>query len=53
MKVLYTQRDGSKIVLDKQNGEEITAHIVRPDGTEFPPKQLDALLARGYWEVAE
>jgi hypothetical protein len=53
MKILYTQADGSKLVFDKKEGDQVIGHIVSPNGTEFSPRPIEQILARGYWEAVD
>ena len=47
--ILYKRKSGSTIRYASGEGESIRAYIVGPDGEEYEEKNLDALLARGYW----
>lgn len=53
MQVLYTQADGSKLVYEKEIDGIPYGYVVRPDGKKFGTYQVESILARGYWEVAE
>jgi hypothetical protein len=52
--IIYKRDSGSKIVLDKIEGEGfrqiIYAHIVDENNVIYPSNVLDNLLSHGYWE---
>ena len=47
---LYSNFDGSCIVFDFLDGNNIYARIVSSDGTESEPQELDNILADGKWQ---
>lgn len=51
-KVLYVAEDGSEILFDREEQDQIYAHVKFPDGREFPSNKLGSILARGYWQPA-
>ena len=51
MKVLYTQKDGSKLVFDKEVNDVIYGHVINAAGRSFPSQPVEQILARGYWEA--
>lgn len=53
MTVIYRRDDGAKIVLDKEDGDMIYAHIVDAQGKKYPQKLLDNLLSHGYWKAVQ
>jgi hypothetical protein len=50
MKVLYMQKDGSKLVFDRVTKEVIYGHVINAKGRSFPAQPVEQILARGYWE---
>lgn len=50
--MLYVAEDGSEILYDKEENDEIYAHVKFPDGREFESNKLGSILARGYWQPA-
>jgi hypothetical protein len=51
-KVIYVSDDGSEIIYDRKDKEEIYAHVKFADGREFESDKLGSILARGYWQPA-
>ena len=47
---LYSSLDGSCVVFDFLDGNNIYARVVSQDGTESDPQELDTILTEGDWQ---